>query len=53
MNTYDVILVEDGDDLILPFPQELLDTMKWKEGDSLVWIDNQDGSWTIKKDDTI
>lgn len=53
MTTYDVILIEDGDDVILPFPPELLESVKWKEGDALKWIDNQDGSWTIKKDDTI
>jgi bifunctional DNA-binding transcriptional regulator/antitoxin component of YhaV-PrlF toxin-antitoxin module len=53
MTQYTAILLEDGDDVILPFPPELLETLGWKEGDTLTWIDNQDGSWTIKKDDII
>ena len=36
-------------DLILPLPQELLDLKVWVEGDTLEWIDNNDGSWCIQK----
>lgn len=39
---------EDG---ILSLPQELLDEAGWKEGDCLQWIDNQDGSWSLVKED--
>jgi len=39
------------DDCILPLPKDLLDEAGWKEGDSLHWIDNQDGSWTLVKED--
>lgn len=48
---YEVITQEDPEtgDLILPLPQELLDQMGWKEGDSLQWLQNDDGSWYIKK----
>ena len=42
-------LQEDGEDLILPFPDDILDKIGWKEGDSLEWIDNQDGSFTLRK----
>jgi bifunctional DNA-binding transcriptional regulator/antitoxin component of YhaV-PrlF toxin-antitoxin module len=42
-------LQEDGDDLILPFPDDILDKIGWKEGDSLEWVDNQDGSFTLRK----
>lgn len=41
--------VPDSDDLILPLPQELLDLKGWKEGDELEWIDNENGTWTLKK----
>ena len=34
-------------ELILPFPQEMLDQLGWKDGDEIEWIDNKDGSWSI------
>ena len=51
---YRVILLEDevSREVILPFPPEFIERLGWKDGDTLKWIDNQDGSWTIKKDDT-
>jgi bifunctional DNA-binding transcriptional regulator/antitoxin component of YhaV-PrlF toxin-antitoxin module len=39
---------EDGE-LLLTFPDELMDAMDWKLGDVLEWIDNEDGTWTIQK----
>jgi bifunctional DNA-binding transcriptional regulator/antitoxin component of YhaV-PrlF toxin-antitoxin module len=39
-------------DGILTFPDELIKEIGWKEGDVLLWIDNQDGSWSLKKSDT-
>jgi len=39
-------------DLILPLPLDLLEEAGWKEGDSLNWIDQKDGSWQLKKVDT-
>ena len=49
--TYTVTLEEDPDtgDLILPFTDEILQEAGWKEGDTLEWIDNQDGSWSLVK----
>ena len=41
--------IPDSEDLILPLPQDLLDLKGWKEGDTLEWIDNKDGTWTIQK----
>jgi len=38
-------------DLILPFPPEFLELKGWKEGDTLEWIDNGDGSWSIQRVD--
>ena len=50
-HSWTVILEEDPDTkyLILPLPQELLNMQGWVEGDTLVWIDNKDGSWSIQK----
>lgn len=42
-------IVPIDDDGILTFPDELMDKLAWKEGDTLEWIDNQDGSFTLKK----
>ena len=36
-------------DAILEFPDDLMQQAGWKEGDTLDWIDNKDGSWTLKK----
>ena len=49
--SWTITLEEDTEtgDLILPFPQDLLDQTGWKEGDVLNWIDNNDGSWSLTK----
>ena len=49
--TWTVTVIEDGEDVILPFPNELLASTGWQEGDTLTWIDNEDGSWTLRKVD--
>lgn len=46
---YTCTLIEDGDDLILPLPDPLLQSLDIKEGDMIEWIDNHDGTFTIKK----
>ena len=52
LNTnYTVTLEEDGDECILPLPDELLDELDWQEGDILEWIVNPDNTITIKKVD--
>ena len=41
---------EDGSgDLVMPLPAEMLQMQGWKEGDTLEWIDNKDGSWSLQK----
>lgn len=52
MTTYTVELVEDGDDLVLPFPADVLEKAGWKEGDVLDWKDNGDGSFSLSKKET-
>ena len=48
-NVHTVKLIEDGEDLILPIPQEILDELDMKEGDVLKWLDNGDGSFSLIK----
>ena len=49
------IVLEEADDgsgdLILPFPDALLKEAGWKEGDILEWIDNENGSYSLRKRD--
>ena len=40
-------------DLIMPLTDEILESAGWKEGDTLEWIDNENGSWTLRKRDEI
>jgi len=49
--SWNITLEEDLEtgDVILPFPQDFLDDVGWKEGDVLEWIDNKDGSWSLVK----
>ena len=49
--TWTVILEEDPEtgDLILPFTNEMLEDVGWREGDVLEWIDNKDGTWSLVK----
>ena len=51
MKKYTVTLEEDPDtgDVILPFPEEMLKEVGWKEGDILNWEDNKDGTFSITK----
>ena len=51
MKSYTVILEEDPEtgDLILPFPEDMLKEVGWKEGDTLDWGDNKDGTFSITK----
>ena len=40
---------EDG---VLTFPDDLLEITGWVEGDVLEWIDNQDGSFSLIKNES-
>ena len=37
ITSYTVTLEGDGDDLIMPIPDEVLQKLDWKEGDELEW----------------
>ena len=49
--TWTVELEEDPEtgELILPLPEDMLKLQEWVEGDTLEWIDNEDGSWSLQK----
>lgn len=51
MKTWTVTLEEDPEtgEIILPFTDEMLQGLDWKEGDTIKWIDNHNGSWTLVK----
>jgi len=55
MQSWTITLEEDPEtgDLVLPFTDEILQTVGWKEGDVVEWIDNKDGTWSLKKQDTL
>ena len=46
-----ISLEEDPEtgDLILPLSDDILEDAGWKTGDTIEWIDNKDGSWTMRK----
>ena len=49
MNKTWTLTVEDNG--ILTFPLDLIKETGWKEGDTVTWIDNKDGSWSLIKED--
>jgi hypothetical protein len=51
MNRWAITVEEDPEngDLILPFTDEILSEVGWQTGDTIEWIDNKDGSWTLRK----
>lgn len=49
--TLDVKQNDSGEHFI-EFPEEALVGTGWKEGDTIRWIDNKDGSWTLMKRET-
>lgn len=42
-----ITLEQDGDDWILSLPEEFLEANEWQAGDTIKWIDNEDGTWQI------
>ena len=49
--TFITKVVQDGDDLIMPFPDSLMESMEWKEGDVLEWSVHSDRAILRKVDD--
>lgn len=53
MSVWTIEVKEDPEtgDQILEFPDDLMETAGWLPGDVIEWIDNKDGSWTLRKRD--
>lgn len=52
MTTFVCNIIEDPNDpeeLLLDLGLDLCAQMGWQSGDTVEWIDNQDGTWTLKK----
>lgn len=47
--SWTVTVEQDGEDLILPLPEDMLKEVGWITGDVLQWHDNNDGTWSIMK----
>ena len=48
-----VTVLEDGEDLILPLPDDLLEQVGWKTGDVLQWVKRDDETWMLQKKEQI
>ena len=46
-NTLTVQEDSNNGELFLEFPDDMLEMMDWKEGDTIVWTDNENGSFTL------
>jgi hypothetical protein len=45
-------IVEDPDhpgEMLLLLADEITEHLGWREGDDIEWIDNKDGTWTLRK----
>jgi hypothetical protein len=51
MSENTIKLIEDPEtgDLILPLSPDILSQMGWDEGDTLLWEELPNGSWSLKK----
>ena len=54
MTHWTVHLEEDPEtgELIMPFPPDLLAQVGWDFGDTLIWEDMHNGSWSLRKQDS-
>ena len=44
-----VTVLEDGEDLILPLPEDMLEQVGWKTGDVLQWVKKDEETWMLQK----
>ena len=51
MKHWTITLQEDPEtkELVLPFTEEILEAVGWKQGDVIVWKNNENGSWSLSK----
>ena len=48
-NRWIVELQQDGEDLILPLNEEMIETTGWQVGDTLLWVKAAGSAWTLRK----
>lgn len=50
-NKWTITLEEDPEtkELVMPFPPDLLAQVGWDFGDTIVWKDEGNGSWSLTK----
>ena len=51
MKTWVVTVIEDPDDpegAILPFPEEMMTALDWRDGDVLSWDEQDEGSVVLR-----
>lgn len=53
MNKWTIKLEEDPEtgDLVLPLSPDILKQVGWDFGDTLIWEDLKNGSWSLRKKD--
>jgi hypothetical protein len=51
MNSWTIKLEEDPKtgELIMPLPPDLLNQVGWDFGDTLIWEDMHNGSWSLRR----
>jgi len=51
MNRYTITIEEDPEtgELMLPFSDELMNQLGWNIGDTIIWTDLKNGSWSLTK----
>ena len=49
MKKWTAYLEQDGEDLVLPLPPDMLKELGWKTGDTLLWDVREDGSIHLSK----
>jgi antitoxin component of MazEF toxin-antitoxin module len=49
MKKWTAYVEQDGEDLVLPLPSDMLKELGWKTGDTLIWDVRDDGSIHLSK----
>ena len=47
-----VVQQDENGELFFEFPDELMNETGWQVGDQLIWEEQPNGSWIIKKDES-
>ena len=52
-NKWTAYVEQDGDDLVIPLPDDMLNELGWKTGDTLIWnINEETGAITLSRKET-